>query len=876
MRSKVGFKRKIIAFLGILPILVIATVLNYQDAIPKKIEASTTIVKEGEFRLYAEPIKDNQISLSWEEEDKQLNQYEIYESIDDSEFKVVNNSVGELEHITEYEDRAKPGAPEIGGVHEDGTIRIELDAKDEGTNYQWFLKAHDNQETSKTSDIITSTLVDGIDKYYYEISDSSKNTLLEEVKKLSKEESKKSESISEIEVNKEINNSTKSNFTIKEGKKSQKYIHALVVDKAGNISEVSSKKVADLFVKEPSKVNKLNREPRNRNFSFAIERTGDEARFVDIQLGVGLDGQMEVLEIRIPKNMSRDSSNALPNDWAIHKQIGDNPNYDSIVYIMGTNGSSNTIIQYLEAERLTINNPTAQSGEMQLLFYEHLKEVVTVNRDNFLNYFELLTNEISDSNYDETSGIFTYTQDSVGRQGGFHLRNRVLFDDDFTLTGRVNLGNKFFPTGGGDGIGFVFHPGNSNRLGLTGGGLGMAGIPDAFGFGLDTFANIEDEMIGADPPRFHEPPNPFGAFMYNEPPGGKKLVYDGEDSPAEAIVHPNNSFVDFNITFNSNDRTLSINYENSNWLKSIDTWISPNVDSYAFSSQGSTGASTNLQQFEMGSFEFTQEIEFSEENTNNISAAADVPQKINIQAYTERFGRLQRFAQGDILYDQQLRIGAQITAQPNDFELFTFLEHRDRNGEMTPPIPRPLGDQYTVTKNFQEGAFIYANRQVMLHVRQVVLEPENQLVNPEEGYLNLKTSLFDVNSGNYTEDTNQLIQVQIPSQNNDEVPDFETFAVSTKHMTDDGDLLRLNLILPEFYEYRGHFFTQRHLDDPMGADHQGNMWIDGGELVLPRGQMDWVDGYFITLYISPTEIGRSPQPYSWDYKKNDLGEIKTE
>lgn len=195
---------------------------------------------------------------------------------------------------------------------------------------------------------------------------------------------------------------------------------------------------------------------------------------------------------------------------------------------------------------------------------------------------------------------------------------------------------------------------------------------------------------------------------------------------------------------------------------------------------------------------------------------------------------------------------------------------------MIPPIP--LGDQYTVTKDFQEGAFIYANRQVMLHVRQVVLEPENQLVSPEEGYLNLKTSLFDVNSGNYTEDTNQLIQVQIPSQNNDEVPDFEMFAVSTKHMTDDGDLLRLNLILPEFYEYRGHFFTQRHLDDPndpMGADHQGNLAIYGGDFERPRVEMEMVDGYFITIYISPTEIGRNPQPYSWDYKKNDLGRITT-
>lgn len=169
---------------------------------------------------------------------------------------------------------------------------------------------------------------------------------------------------------------------------------------------------------------------------------------------------------------------------------------------------------------------------------------------------------------------------------------------------------------------------------------------------------------------------------------------------------------------------------------------------------------------------------------------------------------------------------------------------------------------------------------VLLLVRQVILDENEELVFPTEGYLKLKTLRFDQGTGSFTEDANQLANVCIPSQKTSDTPRFEIFGYDSDHMLQD-DNFKMELILPEFYEYVGYFLTHRHLEDPndlMGGDHQGKTETDlfRGEVELPKIELDRDGEYFITLYIRPTTAGQSPQPYSWDYKHNDLGEIKTE
>lgn len=165
---------------------------------------------------------------------------------------------------------------------------------------------------------------------------------------------------------------------------------------------------------------------------------------------------------------------------------------------------------------------------------------------------------------------------------------------------------------------------------------------------------------------------------------------------------------------------------------------------------------------------------------------------------------------------------------------------------------------------------------VLFHIRQVVLNESAELVVPKEGYLNVKTLDFDQN----TEDTSQLRQVQIPSQKTEDTPVFETFVVSLEHMDHEWDELELDLILPEFYEEIGNFLTAPRYgqDSPDGQDHHNKTENDiyTNQLKFHRDVLYHDEEYFITIYLKPTTQGESPQPYSWDYKHNDLGKIKIE
>lgn len=166
---------------------------------------------------------------------------------------------------------------------------------------------------------------------------------------------------------------------------------------------------------------------------------------------------------------------------------------------------------------------------------------------------------------------------------------------------------------------------------------------------------------------------------------------------------------------------------------------------------------------------------------------------------------------------------------------------------------------------------------VLFHIRQVILNESEKLVVPREGYLKIKTNEFDQLTGATIENTDQLRQVAIPSGTNADNPTFETFVVDTKNMENELDELDLALILPEYYEQVGYYLTLAQSDNN-GTSHQGKTESDitPNKLVLNRAALDGDEEYFITIYLKPKLSQDGPQPYSWDYKKNDLGKIKTQ
>ena len=99
---------------------------------------------------------------------------------------------------------------------------------------------------------------------------------------------------------------------------------------------------------------------------------------------------------------------------------------------------------------------------------------VTVTKDNFDSYFK----EGGTASYDETSGIIRLTEDTNSQAGNAYLRFKIDPKEDFTFTGKVDVGDKYEGHGvGGDGVGFVFHTGEVSKLGQTGASVGMGQIP---------------------------------------------------------------------------------------------------------------------------------------------------------------------------------------------------------------------------------------------------------------------------------------------------------------------------------------------------------------------------------------------------------------
>lgn len=258
----------------------------------------------------------------------------------------------------------------------------------------------------------------------------------------------------------------------------------------------------------------------------------------------------------------------------------------------------------------------------------------------------------------------------------------------------------------------------------------------------------------------------------------------------------------------------------------------------------------------------------NEESLNDLCWNANIPQKILLTAYDEDNTAL---PSSDILYDQQLRIGQTITVTPTNMDFYEFLELRETDDT-------PRGTSYTVSDTYQEGKIIYSLRKAIFHVRQVVLDSSNEIVVPTEGYVKIQNRLF---VDNWTEPT--LVsdyQANLISSSGrlGDNPIFTDIVVRTNHLSHVMDVIQLSVVVPEFYQYLGYYFTSEVMD-PDGVSHIGQAGYDMGDLWIPRMEIDDFNEFWITLYIKPNvdenDTIKTPQPYSWDYKKNDLGKIKT-
>lgn len=229
------------------------------------------------------------------------------------------------------------------------------------------------------------------------------------------------------------------------------------------------------------------------------------------------------------------------------------------------------------------------------------RAAVEVTKDNFLDYFGLHGN----ATYDQSSGIVTLTEDEKSQVGNFTLKNKILMNENFTLEGEANIGDKTRAQGGADGVGFAFHPGDIGSVGVAGGSLGIGGLTDVFGFKLDTFYNPSQNVASyyPDPEEFSDPNTAFGGFVCTDQGEKRAHTYVGEDAPAQFINVPeNNAFKPISFNYSGSAKTMTITYDGQTWSKNVSEWIRD--DALAFAMSASTGTNKNLQQFKIKSFTY--------------------------------------------------------------------------------------------------------------------------------------------------------------------------------------------------------------------------------------------------------------------------------
>ena len=286
-------------------------------------------------------------------------------------------------------------------------------------------------------------------------------------------------------------------------------------------------------------------------------------------------------------------------------------------------------------------------GSVRSVDENNLQRAV-VTKENFESFFQ----EGGTASYDESTGTIKLTEDVSGQVGSAYLRFKINPNEDFTFTGKVDIGNKYEGhrvngRDGGDGVGFVFHTGNVDTIGQSGASIGMGTIKNAFGFKLDSWHNTSNPNASDNAPA--DPKyggnawrsNAFGAFYSSNTAGRVATV--GDAKPLNP--NPNGQWVDFKIEYKGQSKEFIVTYGYEKWSTNLKTAngsiMAPSAKTalnnsnatYALSFLGSTGSGTNLQRVQIEKFEFTApqivHVKYVDEQGNELASNTAVPGERN-------------------------------------------------------------------------------------------------------------------------------------------------------------------------------------------------------------------------------------------------------
>ena len=243
------------------------------------------------------------------------------------------------------------------------------------------------------------------------------------------------------------------------------------------------------------------------------------------------------------------------------------------------------------------------------------KAKLIVTPDNQDTFFTTSADAHKDGN------VVTLTDDAPSRKGAYTLFNKISLSESFELVGEINIGKRYegySPDGvtGGDGVSFVFTTKEPGVVGLDGASIGLGGIPNSFGFKLDTYHNTSTPNGAAKSdadPKFPGYQNgAFGAFYHTD--GGGRAKYAVSDAKRLTTQPTNNEFKKVIVSYNGSTKKMTVTYDGQVFERSIQDWINNSrsttrqvagQEELAFALFASTGGARNLQQFKLERFEYS-------------------------------------------------------------------------------------------------------------------------------------------------------------------------------------------------------------------------------------------------------------------------------
>ena len=236
-----------------------------------------------------------------------------------------------------------------------------------------------------------------------------------------------------------------------------------------------------------------------------------------------------------------------------------------------------------------------------VIYASTLSRTVTISPSQFGDAFQ--RNGVTSSYpYDTNNSIQTLTLDQHNLTGNVTLKNKIDMTQDFTLTGKINLGDKSSANQGADGIGFLLQPGNVNVYGKPGGAAGIGGVPGGFGFKFDTWNNNENTSVyTADPSPKNFTTHSYAAFV-----DGTSGVANTIASTAKTIADPsNNTFRNLTISYSGNNQTLTVAYDGQTWSRNISDLLNNQTNMSLAITASTGGGGRNLQQLQNMNFHYT-------------------------------------------------------------------------------------------------------------------------------------------------------------------------------------------------------------------------------------------------------------------------------